>query len=173
MFNGPGKPSKNRSMGREQSSFRSCLFRVWWCSFPCSHISRAHPIGSSSMTFSLCSVQLFRYEDGALSPILMLIRNSSQKAFIGGWLGEWFSIFFSRQNVSFAQCRLRSYLVGGVASSCTMILCGQLLVLWFLLGCPKVAQWDLAPAVVHSAKNIALSFCHRLVKQQFLLEALL
>ena len=52
-------------LGGRLEPFRRCLFRTR-SSFLCSHISRAHRIGSSSMTFSLYSAQLFRY-DGALS----------------------------------------------------------------------------------------------------------
>lgn len=52
-------------LGGHLEPFRRCLFRTQ-SSFLCSHISRAHRIGSSSMTFSLYSAQLFRY-DGALS----------------------------------------------------------------------------------------------------------
>lgn len=58
-------PKMETFLGGRLEPFRRCLFRTR-SSFLCSHISRAHRIGSSSMTFSLYSAQLFRY-DGALS----------------------------------------------------------------------------------------------------------
>lgn len=58
-------PAKREALRECSALLRRCLFRIWCC-FPYSHISRARLTGSSSMTFSLCSAQLFRY-DGALS----------------------------------------------------------------------------------------------------------
>ena len=93
-------------LGGHLEPFRKCLFRTRSSSL-CSHTSRAHRIGSSSMTFSLYSAQLFRY-DGAFSlnstrerPCLrmtgsrthwtlkmmlwaVMVRRSSQKTFV--WL---------------------------------------------------------------------------------------